>query len=366
LSLAAHIGIVKSLALRRPRGWKSVLFNTASLKARRAGPLMAPAHVTIEPTNACNARCPVCETGKGDMRRAAGFVDFDLYRRFIDEIAPTTNTLMFYFMGEPFLGEHAYEMIRYARSKDLFVETCTNGDLVDAEGVIYSDVNKISFQIGGLDEATHQRYRVRSSLAKVERNLRALVALRRLHPASNVRIEVGFIVMRHNEHQVEDFIAWARALGADAVNVIDPCVRNMLEAHAYLTRDRKYWFYDEAAFEQGILKPKVVPDHECSWIWNSIVVNWNGEAVPCCRDPNGENILGNVFEDGLMGVFNGPRATAFRRRILAAQREIGICRLCSGYGVPQLQHKVPQHFSIARHNRAGPDGGEVRELDATG
>lgn len=349
MTLTRNIKLAATILATRPRGWKSVLFNTAMLKARRASPLLPPAHITIEPTNACNARCPVCETGKGDMKRATGFVDFDLYKRFIDDIAPTTNTLMFYFMGEPFIHENAYEMIKYARSKGLFVETCTNGDFIDVKGIIYSDVNKISFQLGGIDEATHQRYRVRSSFTKAERNLRALVAERKNHPGSNVQIEAGLIVMRHNEHQVADFLSWARAAGADVANVIDPAVRNMLEAHAYLPRERKYWFYDEAAFERGVLKPKVVLDNECSWIWNSMVVNWNGDAVPCCRDPNGTQVLGNVFESGLKGVFNGERAIAFRNRILTAQREVGLCNLCSGYGVPRLEHERPPTFTIERH-----------------
>ena len=52
---------------------------------------------------------------------------------FIDEVAPYTSTLLFYFMGEPFLNKNAYEMIRYARENGIFVETCTNGDFVDAE-----------------------------------------------------------------------------------------------------------------------------------------------------------------------------------------------------------------------------------------
>lgn len=349
MRLAHQLKIATGLVASRPRGWKSVLYNTMMLKARRASPLLPPAHVTIEPTNACNARCPVCETGKGDMRRPTGFLDLGKFRAFIDDIAPTTNTLMFYFMGKSFINEHAYEMIRYARSKGLYVESCTNGDFIDAEGIIYSDVNKISFQLGGIDEETHQRYRVRSSFGKAERNLRALVAERRKHPGSNVQIEVGLIVMRHNEDQVQDFLAWARAIGADVANVIDPAVRNMLEAHAYLPRNRKYWFYDEEAFERGVLKPKVVLDNECTWIWNSIVVNWNGDAVPCCRDPNGLHVLGNVFDEGLNAVFNGKRAIAFRNRLLTAQREIDICRLCSSYGVPHLQHDRAPSFSIARH-----------------
>jgi len=350
MRMLRHLRIAASLVGKRPRGWKSVLYNTAMVKARRAGPLLPPAHVTIEPTNACNARCPVCETGKGDMRRPRGFLDLATYKRFIDDIAPTTNTLMFYFMGEPFMHEHGYEMIRHARGHGLFVETCTNGDFVDPVGVIYSDVNKISFQLGGLDEETHQRYRVRSSFKKAERNLRTLVAERQKHPTSNVQIEAGLIVMRHNEHQVDDFIAWARGIGVDLVNIVDPGVRNMLEARAYMPRDRKYWFYDEEAFERGILKPKVVLDNQCHWIWNSILVTWNGDAVPCCRDPNGTHILGNVFEEGLMGVFNGVRALEFRRRILASQREIGICRLCSDFGVPALARPRHQSFTIEHHS----------------
>ena len=347
--LARKIRLVTTLAARRPKGWRSLLWNSSMAQLRRPGPLMAPVHVSIEPTNACNARCPVCETGKGDMRRRTGFLDEDLYRAFIDEAAPTTAVLLFYFMGEPFMHRSAYDMIRYARDKGIFVETCTNGDFVNAEGVIYSDVNRISFQIGGLDQATHERYRVRSRLDKAMRNLEELVALRRRHPNSNVQIEVGFIVMRHNEHQVDEFLRWAKAIGADRANVIDPCARNMLEAHAYLPRDRRYWYYDEEAFARGVLKPKKVPDNECVWIWNSIQLNWDGSAVPCCRDPNGRFILGNVFEEGLRAVFNGERATAFRRRILTEQGKVSICRLCSGYGLPRLEHARPAGFTVERH-----------------
>lgn len=310
---------------------------------------MAPVHVSIEPTNVCNARCPVCETGKGDMQRANGMLDPDVYKVFIDDIAGSTSVLMFYFMGEPFMHRDAYDMIRYAREKGIYVESCTNGDFIDAKGIIYSDINQISFQIGGIDNGTHQTYRVRSNLEKAKKNLYELIEERRKHPNSNVTIEVGFIVMRHNEHQVDDFLRWAKEIGIDKANIIDPCARNMLEAHAYLPKDRKYWYYDEEAFERGVLKPKHVPDNECTWIWNSIQVNWNGDAVPCCRDPNGEFVLGNVFDSGLKAVFNGEKARDFRRRILDSQRTVSICELCSGYGLPNLGRTRPADFSVERH-----------------
>lgn len=350
MGLVSKVRSAYRMSKGRPRGWQSLLWNTAMVRARRAGPLMRPVHVSIEPTNACNAKCPVCETGKGDMERRKGVLDFAAYKSLIDDIWPTTSTLLYYFMGEPFLNRHSYDMIRYARERGIYVETCTNGDLVDAKGVIYSDINKISFQLGGMDEATHQRYRVDSSLEKAHQNLHALIEERRRSPQSNVQIDVGFIVMRHNEHQVADFLRWARGIGVDTANVIDPCARNMLEAHAYLTKDRKYWFYDEEAFERGVLKPKHVPDNECEWIWNSIQINWNGDAVPCCRDTNGHHVFGNVFEQGLGRVFNGAKARDFRRRLLAEQGNIDICSLCSGYGLPALEKARPMSFEVKRHS----------------
>lgn len=338
------------MARRRPRGWQSLMYNTFVAKMRRTGPLMRPVHVAIEPTNVCNARCPVCETGKGDMPRDNGMLKIDDFTRLIDEIWPSTSILMYYFMGEPFLNRNSYDMIRYARAKDIYVETCTNGDVVDPKGVIYSDINKISFQIGGIDDATHRRYRVRSDFGKVKRNLEALIEERARNPQSNVSIEVGFIVMRHNEHQVDDFLRWAKDIGVDRASVVDPCARNMMEAHAYLPRDRKYWFYDEAAFERGVLRPKHVPDNECVWVWNSIQLNWNGDAVPCCRDPKGLNVFGNVFEEGFDRVWNGARAREFRRAVLERQGEVSICKLCSGYGLPDLAPTKPMSFEIQRHS----------------
>ena len=359
MGLLSKARTVYKIGRQNNKGWPAFVWNTGMAQMRRPWPLMPPVHVAIEPTNACNAKCPVCETGKNEMDRRKGMLDAAMYRQFIDKVAKHTNSLLFYFMGEPFLNKHAYEMIRYTRENGIYVETCTNGDFVDAKGVIYSDINKISFQLGGMTEETHQRYRVGTSLEKAKRNLELLIEERRKHPKSNVQIEVGFIVMRHNEHEVQAFVDWAEELGVDIANVVDPCVRNMFEAYAYLPKDKKYWYYDEQAFEQGVLKPKVIPDNECVWIWNSMQINWNGDAVPCCRDPNGLHVLGNVFEDGLMRVFNGKKAVDFRRRVLINQGGIDICRLCSGYGMPTMQRDQPSEFSVVRHTSAPELNAEI-------
>lgn len=325
-----------------------MLYNTAMSRLGVPAPLLMPAHISIEPTNACNARCPICETGNRSMERPWGMLDEAAFRQFIDQNAATTAVLMYYFMGEPFMNPKAYEMIRYARDKNIYVETCTNGDFVDAEGIIYSDINQVSFQIGGITNDVHQIYRVRSDLDKAIRNIEALVEARRRTPGSNVQIEIGFIVMRHNEHQVGEFVRWAKGIGADKANVIDPCVRSVMEGHAYLPEDRRYWFYDEEAFEQGYLKPKKTLDNECTWVWNSVMVNWDGSVVPCCRDPHGRHVFGNAFERPLREIWNDKPVVDFRHKIATAQRDIDICALCSGFGVPQLHRARPIDFEARR------------------
>lgn len=338
----------RDLLQARPRGWKSLLYNTAMAKAKRVGPLMLPVHISIEPTNVCNLRCPVCETGNGSMQRTPGMLDVHLYKRFIDEIAPHTAVLMYYFMGEPFLNKRAYEMIRYARQKDIYVETCSNGDYVDPAGVIYSDINQVSIQIGGMTQRTHEIYRVRGDLARVTRNLERILEERRRNPGSNVQVEVGFVVMKHNEHEVPEFVRWAKEIGVDRANVIDPCVRTIAEGYDLLPEDKRYWFYDEEAFARGVLKPKHLPDNECTWVWNSVMINWDGGVVPCCRDTQGKHPFGNVFETPLRQIWNGDAIRDFRRAIVSNQRDVDICRLCSGYGVPALNRSKPMTFEVKR------------------
>ena len=283
------------------------------------------------------------------MERKNGLLDYDKFVGLIDYLAPTTAVLMYYFMGEPFLNPRSYDMIRYARGKGIYVETCTNGDYASPEGIIYSDINQISFQISGLDNASHQVYRVRSDFDKVSRNVEALVRLRNKTPGSNVKIELGFIVMRHNEDQIPEFLNWAKAIGVDKANIIDPCVRSVAEGKIMLPENREYWFYDEEAFACGVLKPKQVPDNECTWVWNSTMINWNGDVVPCCRDPHGRHVFGNAFDRPFREIWNGKEVKAFRRQIVSNQGGVDICKLCSGYGVPNLLPSPPMGFEVQRH-----------------
>jgi len=325
---------------QRPKGWWRVLANQAAAVARRPHVPCLPVHVSIEPTNACDMGCPVCETGAGTMERPTGRMTLQNFQRIVDKVEHHTNTIFFYFMGEPFLYRESYDMIAYAKSKGIFVDTCTNGHFVDAKRLLDSGLDQVSFQIGGTTQQTHQIYRVGGRLQASLDNMRAVLEERHRRGVTYPKVIMGFIVMKHNEHQVDEFLRMGKELGVDEANVIDPCVRDMEQAKQFLPKDERYWFYDKAAYKHGKLRPKLLPDNQCWWIWHSTLITWNGDVVPCCRDPQGHHVMGNVLKQDLAEIWNGPKYEDFRRRILTDQGRIDICQLCSSYGVPRLEATV--------------------------
>lgn len=329
------------LLLHRPRGYDSFLRNACSEGAPSGRARGWPVSITIEPANVCNLRCPVCETGAGRLRRPPQLMRYADFVAILDKVGPTANHLMFYFMGEPFLNPEAYRMIRYAREMGLYVTTCTNGEALDPRALYQSGINHVSFQIGGLCQETHERYRVRGHLDRVLENLSGYLDEIGAHGRSpgEHEVEVGFIVMKHNEGEVDAFPAWAGRLGVDRATVIAPCVRTVEQGRALLPQDDRYWLYDRPEFEaQGrLVARRAVAPHACPWIYQAITIQANGDVVPCCRDACGDLVVGNLVAQGLGEVWNGERLRAFRCQVYDPRRGVQLCHLCPGYGRPTLR-----------------------------
>ena len=324
--------------IRGKRGSLEYLKSSISLTLKQNKILGKPINITIEPTNVCNAQCPICETGASILKRRKKFLSFQDFKIIIDKIYKHTNTLMYYFMGEPFLNKEWVKQIKYAKSKGIpFITTCTNGD-VDGipEGIIESGIDFVSFQIGGMTQKTHEIYRVNTDLGNIKRNILRTLELKRKYN-SKVHIEVGFIVMKHNEHEINAFIDWCKTIGVDSYNIIAPCVRNIEQGRVFLPNNRSYWIYDYDSFEQGKLCRINSPKNDCPWIYYSFVVLVNGDVIPCCHDPQGNYVMGNLIRENLEDIWNNPKFVEFRKKIHTNQKNIEMCRLCSGYGISDLK-----------------------------
>ena len=295
-----------------------------------------PVNITIEPANVCNLKCPICETGDGTLNRRKKFLSLDDFKIIIDKIYKHTNTILYYFMGETFLNKTWVDQVQYAKSKGIpHIWTCTNGDFANANDIIRSKIDMVSFQIGGMTQKSHETYRVASNLERVLKNLEELIALKREKKADWLEIEVGFILMKHNENEVDEFRDYCEKLGVK-YNVIDPCVRNIEQGDKFLPSNEENWIYDPIAYKKGVLQRKFYQKNECSWIHYAMNVMVNGDVVPCCHDPRGTKVMGNLLSQDLDEIWNGELYQNFRKEINTNQKNMEICSLCSGYGVSGL------------------------------
>jgi radical SAM protein with 4Fe4S-binding SPASM domain len=308
-----------------------------SLRRRSERVLGKPFFLMIEPTNACNLRCPLCPTGRGTLGRKTTFLPLGLFQKCIDELGPYLLEVNLTNYGEPMLHRDLPAMIAYAKAAGPRVLLGTNGHFLNPESarqLVETGLDGVYISFDATDNEAYAKYRVRGDFAKVVEGTRALLDQRRALGRPNPFVELQFLVMRHNEGQIEAFRALADEVGADrriikpvSFNVADwddPDTQRVFEDffpesedyRVYRHEDGKWqWKKDELAF--------------CTAGWRSITVLADGGIVPCCRDPRGRYTMGNVA-DGVLKVWNNQRFRAFRRQMAARRDKMPICKVCPG------------------------------------
>lgn len=298
-----------------------------------------PAMAVIEPTNLCNQACDYCPTGMGMLKRPQGIMAFGQFRRIIDQIGPYLAYIELYNMGEPLLNKEIYSMISYAKSKySAYIKVDTNGMVLDPKKLIESGLDEIWFQIGGITQDTHTIYRSNGDIGQVFENMRMLLEERKKHPYSKLKIKAGMIIMKHNEHEIEDFLNLKKTLGINEAMLIKPTVKDVEQGRRFLPSDPSFWVYDRESFEGGKLVRKGAHPEKCPISWNSVFVAWNGDVHPCIKDNNNEYKLGNMLQEDFKSIWNGQKAKYFRRSKVSRER-LKMCAMCPGYGaMPWFNH----------------------------
>jgi radical SAM protein with 4Fe4S-binding SPASM domain len=321
---------IARLIARRNKAWWKAGLNYASMLAGTTYAPCLPVHLTIEPASVCNLQCPVCETGNRTLTRPQGLMSMEIYRAVVDKMHRHINTVLLYFMGEPFLNPALYEMIRYARTKRIYVCICTNGEYVEAHKLIDTGVNEISFQISGVSDRTHQEYRRGAVLSRTLNNVTQLVQLRKKNNALDMSIELGMIVMKHNEHEVGAFKELAARLEVDRLHLIRPRVRSLAQAKDFLPNEKEYWLYDGNLYNRGVLSPQHHRwvSRQCFWLWNSTVITWNGDVVPCCNDVHGDHVMGNILREDMASIWNNDLYRRLRGAVLHHKQSVSLCGHC--------------------------------------
>lgn len=288
-----------------------------------------PWAASIEPTTSCNLRCPECPTGMQSLTRSKGNMNLDVFREILDKLSPDLMHLTLYFQGEPLLNPHFSEMVKLARSRRIFVATSTNGHFLNdknVDAIVKSGLSHLIVSLDGLDQQTYEKYRVNGDLNAVTEGICRLVAGRKAAKSNSPFIELQFLVMRHNEHQVEQMKEFAKQSGVDQVSFKTAQVYNLNKKDSIIPTLKEKSRYRQMPDGSWIIKNKI--RNRCRRIWSSIVITWDGKIVPCCFDKNADHQTGNLQEESLSDVWKNQLNTTFRKQVLSNRSEIDICRNC--------------------------------------
>ncbi len=310
--IAAYSAYGASLVLRKPIVWGF------------------PPFLMIEPTNSCNLKCPMCPSGNGTLKRPKGFMDFDLYKKVIDEAQGRTSLICFWNQGEPFLHPRIIDMIRYSAEKGIYSMVSTNANIMpDADDLVRSGLDSLIVSLDGAQQETYNRYRVNGDFDKVIENARKLIeAKRRLKSAKPV-IKWQFIVMKHNEHEIERIRDLSKNLGVDQLVLKTVQVYTKDDIRDFMPENPKFRRY-KVEGDHFELKHEV--KNRCRRIWTNPVINWDGEMAVCCFDKDVDFKIGNVKDMRIEDIWKGPAFNRIRQRILTNRKSIPMCLNC-GEGV---------------------------------
>ena len=290
-----------------------------------------PVSISFEPTTSCNLRCPECPSGLRAFTRPTGMLKRDFFSETIDQLHKELLYLVFYFQGEPYLNPDFLDMVQYAAQKKIYTATSTNAHYLtdaNAKRTIESGLDRLIISIDGTTQDVYEQYRVGGQLKKVIEGARNIVKWKKQMNSKKPFVVFQFLVVKPNEHQIEDVKKLAAEVGVDDVWFKTAQVYDYEnDPNQLIPSISKYSRYKKNAKGENV--PKNALNNHCWKLWHANVITWDGLVVPCCFDKDAMHQLGNLKMQSFKEVWHNDNYKQFRRELMTSRKNIDICANCS-------------------------------------
>jgi radical SAM protein with 4Fe4S-binding SPASM domain len=281
-----------------------------------------PLRIFIEPVNFCNLKCIMCPSVKNRESKTA--INTRKAIEILKFLAPYSHTLHLYEWGEPLLHPDIMALISASVELQYQVRLSTNMNTDNFELIEFlgkSDIKKIRVSIDAASPLVYSKIRVNGDFDKVLRNIKLLVKTRDSMNKKRPFIELAFIIMNYNQHEIERFKELAISLKVDRVyyKTMTPFTE---EENKYLP-DKKYHGYG-----QGKLSPDIKVD-TCIMPFEAVLISSTGDVYPCgfARALN-KLKYGNIYSNSIKEIWNSKEAALLRSRIKENISLVDPCNRC--------------------------------------
>lgn len=275
-----------------------------------------PLHLDIESTNACNLKCPHCASTCNNWGNSKiGFMDFDLFRKIIDEASKNgCYCVKFSLRGEPLLHPRIMDMIKHvSESRIIDFYFNTNGMLLNEKNIkslIDSGLRRISISVDGWDKESFNRFRLGADYDVVCNNIKKIVSIRGQNKYPKIRVQTVMLPeMKPHWNSYKE--KWSMI--ADEVGYLD--AREEGEGHEERHKGVK------------------CKEFRCPFLWQRMTILWDGTLLPCLMHGVSDVSLmafGNVKELSIKDAWHSARETEYRElHRQGRSHEIKACDMCS-------------------------------------
>ena len=289
-----------------------------------------PFSISIEPTTACNLRCPECPSGLRAFSRPTGNLRSDFFRKTIDDLHRDLSFLIFYFQGEPYINPDFLDMVQYASQRGIYTITSTNGHFLNEENArktIESGLDRLIISVDGSTQEVYEQYRKSGKLEVVLQGARNVVKWKKELKSKTPHLIFQFLVVRPNEHQIPEIYKLAEEIGIDEVKLKTAQIYDYVQGNPLIPNQDQYSRYRRQSDGSYRIKNQLL--NHCWKLWHACVITWDGVVVPCCFDKDAKYRMGNLQEQSLREVWQQQPYREFRQQLVKGRDKIDICTNCT-------------------------------------
>jgi radical SAM protein with 4Fe4S-binding SPASM domain len=273
-----------------------------------------PLRLWVEPTSICNLRCIMCPN-KDLKKEDKGFMDMGLFRKIIDEAASWVYDVHLLHRGESLLHPEFFAMAKYADERNVRTKLHTNGTLLDEEKsrqMLESGIDQLSFSFDGYDKETYESIRVNGDFDKTVKNIQRFLAIK--NEMNSKKPYTILELINFPNSRIKSDSAKQKAFRDKFKG---------LPLDKLVIKEFHNWAGEvEAKHKRKTFSP-------CTFLWNALVIFWDGAVLPCSQDFFGYYTLGNVKDTSLAEIWNNDKMVHLRNLHLKRNiEEFDTCREC--------------------------------------
>ena len=278
-----------------------------------------PMKLILEPATLCNLRCPFCPTGNGKLELKKELLLPENFYAMMSNLKPEyLFEANLYNWGEPLINPHILTYIQFFARRDIYTTIHTNFSVDDYnpdyfEALVESGLHELVASIDGARQQSYEKYRVGGNFDRALANMQGMARSKRLRKSNKPRIIYKMLLNRFNEKEVDEARGLAQSMG------VEFRLDENFEIPPYVKQD---WIASSVRKQYGDIPPTIggrqSMDYiytECRQLWDTAVVNANGDLLPCCLVGSHAMALGNLLKDPIATLWNSPKIHKLRRYV---------------------------------------------------